>query len=240
MELLIMELKVNQEQLDRLYRFTREHFVEHYDLQTELVDHLSNAIEQQWRESPKLSFEDALQREFKKFGVFGFMDVVEKRQKALTKRYYGFVWKQFITFFKLPKVILTISLMGILFKTITLISFKKLFVTVLVFGFLAFFLFWQLNMYRNRKKQKSLNKKRWIMEELIFQCGTGSAIPVMVQFLVHSLRADYHGVENIGFQLFFSILFVITAIVFYILVIIIPSKAEEYLKKTYPEYAFSN
>ncbi|WP_321539727.1 hypothetical protein [Flavobacterium piscinae] len=75
-----MELKVNQEQIDRLYRFTREHFVEHYDLQTELVDHLSNAIEEQWKENPKLSFEDALQKEFKKFGVFGFMDVVEQRQ----------------------------------------------------------------------------------------------------------------------------------------------------------------
>jgi len=41
-----MELKVNQVQIDRLYRFTREHFVKHYDLQTELVDHLSNAIEE--------------------------------------------------------------------------------------------------------------------------------------------------------------------------------------------------
>ena len=235
-----MELKVNQEQIDRLYRFTREHFVEHYDLQTELVDHLSNAIEQQWKENPKLSFEDALQKEFKKFGVFGFMDVVEQRQKALTKRYYGFVWRHFIEFFKLPKIIITISLIGILFELLTIISFKKNFVMVLVFGFLTYFLFWQVKMYRNRKKQKLLNKKRWILEELIFQCGTGSAFPVMLQVLVHSLRADYNGVENLGFQLFFSIFYVVTVIIFYILVIIIPSKAEEYLNQTYPEYSFSN
>ncbi len=235
-----MELKVNQEQIDRLYRFTREHFVEHYDLQTELVDHLSNAIEEQWKENPKLSFEDALQKEFKKFGVFGFMDVVEQRQKALTKRYYGFVWRHFIEFFKLPKVILTISLIGILFEILTIISFKKNFVMVLVFGFLTYFLFWQVKMYRNRKKQKLLNKKRWIMEDLIFQCGTGTAFPVMLQVLVHLLRADYHGDENLGFQLFFSIFFVVTVIIFYILIIIIPSKAEEYLKQTYPEYSFSN
>jgi hypothetical protein len=33
----------------------------------------------QWQENPKLSFNEALNKEFK-FGVFGFMDVVEKRQ----------------------------------------------------------------------------------------------------------------------------------------------------------------
>ena len=43
--------KVNSNQIDRLYRFTREHFVEYYDVQTELVDHLASAIEKQWRES---------------------------------------------------------------------------------------------------------------------------------------------------------------------------------------------
>jgi hypothetical protein len=42
------------------------------------VDHLANAIETMARK-PKLSFNEALNKEFK-FGVFGFMDVVEKRQ----------------------------------------------------------------------------------------------------------------------------------------------------------------
>jgi hypothetical protein len=33
------------------------------------VDHLANAIETQWQENPKLSFNEALNKEFKKFGV---------------------------------------------------------------------------------------------------------------------------------------------------------------------------
>ena len=64
-------LKLTSEQIERLYLFTRQHYVEWYDLQTELVDHMANAIEAQWQEHPKLSFEEALQKEFKKFGVFG-------------------------------------------------------------------------------------------------------------------------------------------------------------------------
>jgi SPX domain protein involved in polyphosphate accumulation len=92
-------MKLNQEQIERLYEFTRQHYVEYYDLQTELVDHLANSIEEQWKENPKLSFETALNIEFKKFGIFGFMDVVEKRQKALSKKYYKLIWKHFIEIF---------------------------------------------------------------------------------------------------------------------------------------------
>ena len=75
-------MKLTVEQIERLYQFTRQHYVEWYDLQTELVDHLANSIESQWAENPKIRLEDALQIEFKKFGIFGFMDVVEKRQAA--------------------------------------------------------------------------------------------------------------------------------------------------------------
>ena len=46
-------MKLTTEQIDQLYRFTRQHYVEWYDLQTELVDHLANAIEEQWQENPK-------------------------------------------------------------------------------------------------------------------------------------------------------------------------------------------
>ena len=67
-------MKINIEQTNRLYEFTRQHYVEYYDLQTELVDHLANSIETQWQENPKIDFEDALKVEFKKFGVFGFSD----------------------------------------------------------------------------------------------------------------------------------------------------------------------
>ena len=40
-------MKLNQGLILELYAFTRKHFVEHFDLQTELVDHLANGIEQQ-------------------------------------------------------------------------------------------------------------------------------------------------------------------------------------------------
>ena len=58
-------MKVTPSQLQDLYAFTRNHYVYHYDLQTELVDHLANDIETIWQENPKLSFEEARDQSFK-------------------------------------------------------------------------------------------------------------------------------------------------------------------------------
>ena len=41
-------MKLTENQIEALYKFTRQHFVYHYDVQTELVDHLANDIEQIW------------------------------------------------------------------------------------------------------------------------------------------------------------------------------------------------
>ncbi|WP_440120244.1 hypothetical protein [Tenacibaculum sp. Ill] len=85
-------MKLTDQHIEQLYRFTRQHFVEHYDVQTELVDHLANDIEQIWEENPTLTFEQARENSFKKFGMFGFMTVVEKKQKQLGKKYRKIIW----------------------------------------------------------------------------------------------------------------------------------------------------
>jgi len=41
--------KLNVYQIEKLYDFTKKHYVDYYDLQTELVDHLANAIETEWQ-----------------------------------------------------------------------------------------------------------------------------------------------------------------------------------------------
>ena len=57
-------MQLTTSQIDQLFIFTRQHYVEWYDLQSELVDHLANAIETDWQENPTLSFEAALNKEF--------------------------------------------------------------------------------------------------------------------------------------------------------------------------------
>jgi len=234
-----MELKVNQEQIERLYRFTREHFVEHYDLQTELVDHLSNAIEQEWKENPKLSFEEALQKEFKKFGVFGFMDVVEQRQSALNKKYNLLIWKHFKNFFTIPKIIITISLVFGLFNFFKYVFFYEAMAVgmILWFVLLIVALIYEKKKIKKRKKQTG---KKWMFEEIIYGYGSFSGFFVFPFNVINVFSNHGNGIPN-DYVLFGISFFLVTVfLVTFIVTKIIPSKAEEYLNQTYPEYAFSN
>ncbi len=60
-------MKLTKLEIDHLYQFTRQHYVLHYDLQTELVDHMANAIETIWETQPDLSFEKAREQRTVRF-----------------------------------------------------------------------------------------------------------------------------------------------------------------------------
>ena len=226
-------MKLSAEQIERLYQFTRQHYVEYYDLQTELVDHLANAIEEQWQQNPKLSFENALQIEFKKFGVFGFMDVVEQRQSALNKKYNKLVLNELKTFFSVPKIIGTISAVGIVFYLLKYLQ-ESLFIVQTLFFFLiiSYFIGISILLRRNKIRRKQ-NGKKWLLKEIIYgYSSTAGLINIPIQFAIHIDDAKY----NDGFLILVSFLLIILALTEYVMLILIPSKAEDFLKETYPEY----
>lgn len=230
-------MKLTPEQIDRLYQFTRQHYVEWYDLQTELVDHLANAIEAQWQEHPKLSFEEALQKEFKKFGVFGFMDVVEKRQAALNKKYNGIIWKHFKAFFTVPKIILTVTLVGLTYFLLN-ITLYKADVVLVAFGIIILsFYFFIIYFTHNNKKANAATHKKWLLKEIIL--GRSSIVGMIylpIQIMLHSEKV----LENSFGVLAISFLLVSLILIEYIMVVEIPKKAEAYLHETYPEYALES
>ncbi|MBF6641489.1 hypothetical protein IVB69_08350 [Flavobacterium sp. J49] len=228
-------MKLNAEQVERLYTFTRQHYVEYYDLQTELVDHLANAIEEQWVENPKLSFEEALKIEFKKFGVFGFMEVVEKRQAALNKKYNKLVLNELKTFFSIPKIIGTLSATGIVFYLLKsfqegILIMQTIFLFLVVLYFVGMTLLWKAN---KRRSQKS--GRKWLFKEIIFgYSASAGLINLPLQFSIH-LKAENYPDWVLAIYTLFMIVFVLTE---YIVLVLIPSKAEKHLKETYPEYEF--
>lgn len=227
--------KLTAKQIERLYQFTRQHYVEWYDLQTELVDHLANAIEQQWETNPKLSFEDALQIEFKKFGIFGFMDVVEKRQAAMSKKYNKLVWKHFKEFFTIPKVLLTISLIGILFYVIKTFYFEYI---LAVFMLLLAVLITSSLIIEKRKikKRKKETGKVWLFEQIIFGYGAFSGFLYLPMNFGNIFINHIQKQPNDFILALISFLLVSFYLISYIIIKVIPSKAEDYLKETYPEY----
>ena len=230
-------MKLTPEQIERLYQFTRQHYVEYYDLQTELVDHLANAIEPQWQENLKLTFEEILQKEFKKFGVFGFMDVVEKRQAALNRKYNGIIWNHFKAFFTIPKIILTTTLVGLIYFLLNISLYKADVVLVAFVIIILSFYFFIIYFANKNKKANAATQKKWLLKEIIL--GRSSIVGMIylpIQIILHSEKV----LENSFGVLGISFLLVSLILIEYIMVVEIPKKAEDYLIETYPEYALEN
>ncbi len=228
-------MKVTPSQLQDLYAFTRNHYVYHYDLQTELVDHLANDIETIWQEQPNLSFEEARDQSFKKFGVFGFMDVVEQRQKAMNKRYYKYLLSELKQWFSIPKIIITATLF-VTFFTLLQTSYAKYFFFI-IFGVLATWtLFRSIQLNREFRKRKEISSKKWLLEELIFKQAGSIGIIFLSQCYNISMWSDVF-ISNTKLVLLTAAIFTLLYLVNYISFRVIPDKAEELLKTTYPEFS---
>lgn len=230
---------VSQEHIEELFVFTQKHYVEWYDLQSELVDHLANGIEHQWKVDPDLSFEKALQKEFKKFGVFGFMDVVEERQKSLGKKYSKLIWKHNLEFFKLPKIILLILFSVATFYLLRLISVSADYLSaVIVILFIGYFVKLSVSYYRERKRSHESGEKKWLFKDIIMQHGAGFGLGLIPIHFFNMIIPNTSSFADMNPWVLGSIcfLFVLMCIMFYVMQVVIPKKMEEYLEETYPEY----
>lgn len=228
-------LKINQSHIQNLYTFTRQHYVEHYDLQTELVDHLANDIESIWQENPKLSFEEARDQSFKKFGVFGFMDVVEQRQKAMNKKYLKYLWVEAKQWFTIPKIIITLTLFLGFY-----LSFKSAIANYFFWAFYIIMAVWcfirVVSLNRTFAKRKKLNNKKWLLEEIIFKQAGGTGLVLISQLPTwHNITEDsfVNGYFVVAVSIFTTLFFIWLFISYQLL----PDKAEQLLKTTYPEYS---
>jgi len=227
---------ITNNQIDQLYHFTRKHFVEYYDLQTELVDHLALGIEQQWEDNSQLSFDDALKIEFKKFGVYGFSDIVEKRKMEMQKQYHKFVWQHFKDFFTIPKLFFTCSLISIL--TIILMNLSAIASTIIMALACAVFFAIVFISVKKQIHKKDNGSKRWLMQEIISTYGGAAGLWFIPFQLIFQFR-NIFDINNIFILSFFSTFIICWILYSYIMMFVIPKKAESYLNSVYPEYKYA-
>ncbi|WP_066222759.1 hypothetical protein [Formosa haliotis] len=228
-------MKLSAEQIEKLYQFTRAHFVYHYDVQTELVDHLANDIELQWQTAPELSFDATLDIAFKKFGIFGFQDVVEARLVALTKHYWKSVWDIFKSFFTLPKLLLTLSIYCI---TYAILKYTPYLDYTLVFMFVVFFSvvivkLTQIN--KSIKEEQKTTGKKWLYQDVLLQLGGMCGVVGVFIQIIPRITPENVSLEPIKFALLCLVL-VSFGILSYILLVVVPKNITKYLKAEYKRY----
>jgi len=231
----LFNMKLNQPQIQDLYAFTKQHYVDYYDLQTELVDHLANDIEAIWEVQPKLSFEEAKSKAFKKFGVFGFMDALEQKQKAMSKRYRSYLWTEFKTWCAMPKIVISMTLFLSIYTLFTTTFAKQFSIGLYVIICLwSCYKCWQLNkMFKIRNEKYN---KKWMLEDIIF-----NKAGIMVLVLLSQVHTFFTMLEN-AFNNVYKIASLATAftlliLINYIILELLPNKAEKLLINNYPEFS---
>lgn len=101
-------MQLTDEQIQQLFNFTEKHYVKYYDIQIELVDHLASRIEEETESNQDLSFDGALEKVYEGFGYNGFAGILQQKEKEMRKHYNSIIWKEFKTYFTIPRIILTI------------------------------------------------------------------------------------------------------------------------------------
>ncbi len=107
--------ELSQENLQEIYSFCKRKDIRYLDLRLELVDHIASRIEALWEKNPQLSFKDAFHKVYKSFGVFGLSEIAEEHQKVVSKRFYQGFWSECKTWFKPPRVFVTLGSIGALY-----------------------------------------------------------------------------------------------------------------------------
>ncbi|WP_339622693.1 hypothetical protein [uncultured Winogradskyella sp.] len=229
-------MKLTQPQIQQLYTFTKKHYVEWYDVQTELVDHLANGIESHLANNPNTTFESALQSEFKKFGVIGFGDIIEEKTKALNKRYHHLLWVYFKGFFRLPKIIITLFLIYGYFQLLIVLPNR---LWVLVPSTAVLFAIPVLAMYKQFQRIKQIQKetnKKWLFDTIVFQLGgLIHFIQIVIQVAFFNINKSW----STAFSFVFSVGFVLFALAFFIAIYIVSPKLRKDMAKQHPDYKFA-
>ena len=181
---------ITEAQYESLFAFCRKHYVQYYDVQVELVDHLSEAIEEKMQANPKLSFEQALEEVYAGFGIKGFADIVATRMQMVSKKSRNQKWKLFFSYFTLPKIAMTVCIyaaMLLIGKLLTQEYHRGLFLFIVGIGLFIFEIVYTLKMNKLFKAQK---------KEMIL---TSERLSGIIHSGLSNSLFDYAGVKQMHF-----------------------------------------
>jgi hypothetical protein len=239
-----MNKQLTPEQIDYLFEFCRKHYVQHYDLQVELVDHLASAIENRWAKQPDLSFEESLHSEFKQFGIYGFSKIKEIKQKELQKKYTRLYQRYFIDFFKLPKIILTIVITSILFFIFSHTNNGLKIGFNLVVIYLVFLIVYIFILFPKKLRLELIPGKSFLLHDYYKKIKWMSfAIAVaplnILQSLNNLIRESGQQVNNWEIELLTAFLLALFFIGSIIMTVYIPQRIKEDFTREFPQFVKS-
>lgn len=230
---------ITPEETEILFTFCHQHFVYHYDLQVELVDHLGSFIEEQWSENPEIPFNTALLNTFKKFGITGFSKIKEQKQKELARKYNLLLWKYFLEFYQWPKILMTLAGTMVLFTLLRIVD-NIAWVIVPYFALLvvATLYYFYFIAQKNFNVQTVPGKKFMLLEyvnQIQMTVVLFSQTPLAAYNISRYLHI--HSITQTWALLLISFVLVCLNIILYGQFFFIPEKIKEHFQEQFPEFA---
>lgn len=235
-----MKKELTPEQIQSLFDFCSKHYVPYYDLQVELVDHLASKIEEIWICEPEILFEDALSKSFGEFGIYGFSKIKEKKQKELKLKYRRLLWNHILTFYKLPKIILTAALSFVIYKVCNLIPNLPLLFYIFYGLLIGFILTYLIYIYPKFFKIKPKNEMKFMCIETLRNYQASIVIfPVALINLPTQLKAFGINYHHWWLQVLFALAISGVSILIYAYYFYVPKKVIAEFYYQFPQMANS-
>jgi hypothetical protein len=228
------ERKLTEEQINDLFEFCRKRKIKEYEIQIELVDHLATSIESQWEQHDDLSFSDALLQTQNDFGKKGFKTIVKSKNRMVRRKYNLLFFRYLLSFFKLPRIILTFSLTAILFIIIQRFDSNNFIERWLPsLNFLAIILMF---FYFPKKLPKIREGISFLLINYFLQLRVTAII--VVQYFLTS-RHYFEPYQSVWYDLLFSFLFVFVLIIEYTLLFYMPKLLKKDFIREFPQFVKS-
>jgi len=165
-------MELTTKQLEEVDRYISCCGIKYYDVRAEIVDHFASVLEQRLEENPTLDFKKEIVNIHKNFSENGFYNLLKDKTESVHKKFYVSSLKHLLSFFKLPKIIISIALFLGLNEILKITKDKNNFFFILsVIGILIMFQMLIRVSIKRKKKTVSflvLNKSDSFMQLINF------------------------------------------------------------------------
>ena len=201
--------------------------IKYYDVRSEIVDHFSSILEVKLEENPALNFKQEIIKIHKEFGENGFKDFLAQKKDSVKKIFYKRTLKHIKTFFKFPKIIISVAIFYCLVYLMNIYGSPKDFFSIIN----GFFLFLTIQ-FVIRVKLSISDEKFLILNRLenMFWVVYSFYIFILDPIRIFRSEASY---ENVVYNYLQIGLVVILALIYWCLEYVYYQNKKE-IQKQYP------
>ncbi|MGB0805879.1 MAG: hypothetical protein ACPGRC_04260 [Salibacteraceae bacterium] len=162
-----MSRKISPKEFQDVLLFCKKKGVDFLDLRIEVADHLCNSIEQLWNKDTNISFQNALLTSYKKFGIYGFTDVMEEHTNQMLSGYLRKLISTMKAMITLKNLLILILFTWALFQLSYLFEWARIMGVVLALGLVL--LGPTVLLFQHFKNKNILGKEKTLLLSSHFQ-----------------------------------------------------------------------